>query len=121
LRFNGGAELEIPWTHVKGQGRWANPVEFKTFPVSLGDARRQVVIASREDRVKAALRRELAGGLLTWRDILDGRGYLPTGIGAGKEWEGFSDAGAYAHLLKAAAQFLLLLDGRRDWEVHRVP
>lgn len=29
--------------------------------------------------------------------------------------------GGYAHLLSAAAQWLIHLEGKRDWEVHGLP
>lgn len=51
----------------------------------------------------------------------DYKGYIPTGMGTGQEWDGFSDTGGYAHLVSAAAQWLFLLSDRRDWAVHNIP
>ena len=53
--------------------------------------------------------------------IFDEMGYIPTGIRAGSQWEGISDSGGYAHLISAAAQWLLCLEGKRDWELHQGP
>lgn len=79
-----------------------------------------------EADVKRWLERELGVGLRVWRDIFDAYGYIPTGIGAGGSgsgypWEDYSDNGGYAHLISAASQWLYYLDGRRDWEQHKVP
>jgi hypothetical protein len=46
-------------------------------------------------------------------------GYIPTHIGRNAFWDGLSDSGGYAHLLSAGAEWLLYLDGKNDWEVHR--
>lgn len=72
--------------------------------------------------LKAALEHELAGGLRTWEAIFNEYGYLPTGIGthgimANVTRDEFSDTGAYAHLISAAAQWVIYLDGKRDWEM----
>jgi hypothetical protein len=72
------------------------------------------------------LERELAGGLRTWEAIFDVKGYIPTGLGngscgAGFAWDELSDTGGYAHLISAASQWLLYLEGKNDWQVHRPP
>jgi hypothetical protein len=64
--------------------------------------------------------------LRTWQAIFKEKGYIPTGLGAasmggGYNWDDMSDAGGYAHLLSAGAQWLLYLEGKRDWDVQRVP
>lgn len=76
--------------------------------------------------VIAALERELAGGLRTWEAIFAAKGYIPTGLGAGNcgagfAWDELSDTGGYAHLISAACQWLLYLEGKNDWQVHRIP
>jgi hypothetical protein len=76
--------------------------------------------------VRVALERELGGGLRTWEAIFKARGYIPTGLGAGNcgagfAWDELSDTGGYAHLISAASQWLLYLEGKRDWEVQAVP
>jgi hypothetical protein len=76
--------------------------------------------------VERWLRRELAGGLRTWEAIFDEYGYIPTGIGAGTmmpgvKWDECSDTGGYAHLISAAAQWIFVLENKRDWEQHHVP
>jgi hypothetical protein len=82
--------------------------------------------AASEDEVRAALTRELSGGLRTWQAIFKTKGYIPTGLGtgncgAGFNWDELSDSGGYAHLITAAAQWLLCLEGKTDWAAHRVP
>ena len=110
-------ELALPYTVVKGQKPWANGIELGRYSASAGDAVRNFVLASSEERVRKALLRELAGGLRTWEAIFAEKGFIPTGIGAGKDWDGFSDSGGYAHLISAAAEYLLYLQEKRDWEV----
>ena len=71
--------------------------------------------------VVAWLTREAGGGLRTWEAVFNEYGYLPTGIGAnspvpGLVWDELSDTGGYAHLISAAAQWILLKEGRRDWD-----
>jgi len=79
-----------------------------------------------EAEVKAALEKQLGGGLRTWEAVFKAKGYIPTGMGAGNcgagmPWEALSDSGGYAHLISAASQWLLYLEGKKDWEVHAVP
>jgi hypothetical protein len=114
-------ELALPYGVVKGQKFWANGVEFGRYSVQIGDERHNFYLASPEKQVKARLEHELAGGLRTWEAIFKEMGYVPTGLGAGADWEHFSDSGGYAHLLAAAAQWLYVLEGKRDWEQHHVP
>ena len=76
--------------------------------------------------VRAGLERELAGGLRTWEAVFDAKGYIPTGMGAGRcgagfDWDELSDCGGYAHLISAAAQWLVVMQGKTDWSLHGVP
>lgn len=105
-------ELALPWTSAKDQRPWANLIERKSYAVGSGDVEASVRIASSEARVKAALRRELGQGLRAWKTLFERFGYIPTGIG---RWDAYSDAGGYAHLLKAGAQWLFVLEGKQDW------
>ena len=114
-------DLELPYSVVKGQKFWANGVEFGRYSMQAGEASRNFYLVSPEDQVKARLERELGGGLRTWEAIFREMGYIPTGLGAGADWEHFSDSGGYAHLLSAAAQWLFVLEGKNDWEQHHVP
>lgn len=114
-------DLELPYGVVKGQAFWANGVEFGRYSIQLGDERRNFYLMSPEKQVKARLEHELGGGLRTWEAIFREKGYIPTGIDAGADWEHFSDSGGYAHLLHAAAQWLFVLEGKNDWEQQRVP
>ena len=114
-------ELELPYGVVKGQAFWANGVEFGRYSLQIGAEKRNFYLLSPEKQVKARLERELGGGLRTWEAIFNKMGYIPTGIDAGADWEYFSDSGGYAHLLSAAAQWLLVRDDKNDWEQHHVP
>jgi hypothetical protein len=113
--------LRLPYTAAKGQKAWANGVEHGRLSVQVGDEARNLYLASPEAQVKAWLERELGGGLRTWEAIFRAQGYVPTGIGAGEEWDDFSDAGGYAHLISAAAEWVLYREGKKDWEAQRVP
>src|SRR5262249_62023078 len=101
--------------------RWGNGTESGRYAIAGGADRRDYFLASREEQVKRALRRELAQGLRTWMKVFAEKGYIPTGIGAGPSWDGLSDSGGYAHLISAGAQYLILLNGKRDWELMKVP
>jgi hypothetical protein len=118
--------LELPYTVAKEQKPWANGIEHGRYSLRAGAAQRDFYLASSEEQVAAWLEHELAGGLRTWEGVFDELGYVPTGLGAGTAlpgipWEALSDSGGYAHLISAAAQWILLLQGKRDWELHRVP
>ena len=114
-------QLHIPYTVVKGQRPWANGVEHGRYAIQIGDERRNFYLASPETWVVEWLRHELAGGLRTWEAVFDETGYIPTGIGTGTHWDHYSDSGGYAHLISAAAEWVLYLEGKNDWEVHNVP
>ncbi|MCX7826496.1 MAG: hypothetical protein N2689_13195 [Verrucomicrobiae bacterium] len=117
----------LPYTVAKQQtAGWANGVELGCYSIQVGGETRNFCLASSEAAVKARLERELAGGLRTWEAIFDQYGYIPTGIGChsilpGVVWDKFSDAGGYAHLLSAAAQWLMYLEKKSDWELQGVP
>lgn len=113
--------IEIPYTVVKGQQSWMNGIEQGRYSVQVGDATRNFYLASPTEHVLKRLEHELAGGLRTWQAIFREKGYLPSGMGTNQDFDHFSDSGAYAHLLSAASQWLLCLEGKRDWEMHRVP
>ena len=114
-----GEEIVLPYTVVKNQKTWANGIEQFRYTVVVGAVKRNYSLASSEEQVKAFLTQELGAGLRTWRAVFDEKGYIPTGDPA--SWSMFSDAGGYAHLLSAGAQWLLCLDGKRDWEIHKYP
>ena len=114
----------LPYTAVKGQKPWANGIEHGRYSLRVGGEKgetRNLYLASEERDVKAALERELAGGLRTWEAVFNEKGYIPTGMGTGQHWETYSDAGGYAHLISAAAEYVLYLEGKYDWEVHGYP
>ena len=68
--------------------------------------------------MREALEKELAGGLRTWEAIFEAKGYIPSGLGAGGDWDKFSDSGGYAHLISAASQYILWMQKKRDWDVN---
>jgi len=113
--------LVLPYTVVKGQKPWLNGIQCGRCSIAVGNEVQNFVLASSEEQLKGSLEHELAGGLRTWQAIFREKGYIPTGIGAGRDWDHFSDAGGYAHLIAAAAQWLFYLEGKRDWEEHHVP
>jgi hypothetical protein len=114
--------IAIPYTFMKGQKPWINGVEMGRYSIRAGDAKPQnFFMASDETQVLSTLWHELAGGLRSWEAIFDQYGYIPTGIGAGAGWDNFSDTGGYAHLISAAAQWILCLEKKSDWEMQEVP
>jgi len=114
-------DLRLPYTVVKGQGVWAGGIEHGRYAVACGNAVRTLYLASPEWQVAAHLERELGRGLATWRAVFRHYGYIPTHFGRNDFWDHISDSGGYAHLISAGAQWLLCLEGKRDWENLRVP
>jgi hypothetical protein len=112
------AKVVIPYRATKGQGPWMNGVELGRYTLTVNGKSQTFTLASPGTRVAAELERELAGGLRTWEAVFKTLGYVPTGLGAGGDWDHFSDSGSYAHLIQTAAQYVLWKTGRRDWEAH---
>ena len=111
----------IPYTEDKDQKPWINGIEHGRYSIRVGKETRNFYLASSEEHVRACVEHELAGGLRTWEAIFEEFGYIPTGIGTGRFWDGFSDSGGYAHLISAAAQWLLCLEKKSDWDMHDIP
>jgi len=114
-------ELSLPFSSARGQRPWGNAIEHGRCWIAAGGESVELCVASEAKQVEARLLHELAGGLRTWEAIFDSYGYIPTGIGCysvpiapNTNWDQFSDTGGYAHLLSAAAQWLMCLEGRRD-------
>jgi hypothetical protein len=107
----------IPYTVVKSQGLWMNGVPHARYSVQLGNDVQNLYMTQEEEQVKSWLWYELAGGLRTWEAVFQKKGYLPSGLGEPR-WERFSDTGGYAHLISAAAQYILCLEKKKDWEQH---
>jgi hypothetical protein len=114
-------EFALPYTVSKDQKAWGNGIELGRYTVKVGDAAKTFVLANTGEQVRRAVERELSGGLRTWQAVFAAKGYIPTALNAGPSWDRFSDSGGYAHLISAAAQYLLLLDGKTDWDVQQVP
>jgi hypothetical protein len=113
--------VKLPFLIVKKQGAWWTAVEHGRCSIRCGDATRNLYTMSPAGRVRRALERELAGGLRIWEKIFRDRGYIPTGLDnrhsvGTRKADDLSDSGGYAHLIAAAAQHLLYLDRRRDWQ-----
>ncbi|MBI3878121.1 MAG: hypothetical protein HY300_19530, partial [Verrucomicrobia bacterium] len=122
----GAAFCSVPFSCSKGQKAWWNIVEHGRGSIQIADQTRNLCFASLEQCVQPWLEFELGRGLRTWASIFKQYGYIPTGIGAGSmgggyTWEDMSDTGGYAHLISACAEWLLYLDGKRDWEIQNVP
>ena len=120
------ASVSLSRTVAKGQVPWANLVEHQLCTLILNGEQKPLHFASYERHVKLVLEHELGRGLRTWQALFKEQGYLPTGLGAGGmgggyAWDDMSDAGGYAHLISAGAQWLLYLEGKRDWEIHGLP
>jgi hypothetical protein len=116
-----GFRVILPWTVTKGQKPWVNGIEHGRYSIQVGKEVRNFYLARSEKQVREWLEHELAGGLRTWEAIFDEYGYVPTGIGTGRFWDGLSDSGGYAHLISAAAQWLLCLEKKADWRMHEIP
>ena len=112
--------VELPFSVNKDQKPWGNGVELGWYAIRVKETK-TATLASPGDQVRKSVERELAAGLRTWEAIFDAKGYIPTGLNAGGDWDKFSDSGGYAHLIAAAAQYLLLLDGKADWDTHAPP
>jgi len=113
--------FELPYTVAKDQAAWANGIEHGRMSVQAGGQTRNLYLASPEEQVKGWLEFELGCGLRTWESLFKHMGYVPTGMGTMTYWDNYSDAGGYAHLIAAGAQWLLYLGGARDWEAQKVP
>jgi len=118
-------EVRLPYTILKAQKEWANGIEHGRYSLRVGEAVRNFYLLSTEQQAKESLLKELVGGLRTWQQIFKEKGYIPTGIDAGPvadtEWDNLSDVGGYAHLIAAASQYLLYLDGKFDWQENSIP
>ena len=123
-RFDAGPDgsfrVFLPFAQYKPQSPWANGIEHGRFSIEAGGKRVNIYPASAEEQVRDLLAYDLGCGLRVWQEIFRTWGYIPTAVGAG-DWDRYSDSGGYGHLLSAASQWLLYLDGRKDWETHRVP
>jgi hypothetical protein len=114
-------DVTIPFSVAKAQRPWMNGVECGRYSLRVGPHERNFTLASPEAQVKRGLERELAGGLRTWEGIFDETGFVPSGIGTRNHFDRFSDTGGYAHLISAAAQYVIHLEGKRDWERQDFP
>lgn len=114
--------VELPYTLAKEQkAAWVNCLEHMRYSLRVGDAVKNLYFASAEADVKAWLEYELGCGLRTWDAVFRHKGYLPCSINRRPMNDNWSDSGAYAHVISAAAQWVLCREDKRDWEVQRMP
>jgi hypothetical protein len=95
---------------------------FANIPSQISEAIKGLPGADRNPDIKNWLEQEAGGGLRTWEAVFAEYGYIPSGIGCqgaapGIIWDEFSDTGGYAHLISAAAQWILYLEGKADWDL----
>jgi hypothetical protein len=95
--------------------------DYSTVPGQITEAVKGLPGADKNPDIQAWLEREAGGGLRTWEAVFAEYGYIPTGIGcqsvsAGSVRDEYSDTGGYAHLISAAAQWVLYREGKTDWE-----
>ena len=114
-------EVSIPYSTAKGKAPSINGAEMGKYRLKINNSASDFMLANLETEVGWWLKFELAGGLRTWEAIFAEKGYIPTGLGAGADWDRFSDTGGYAHLIAACAQWLIYQGGKRDWELMKVP
>jgi hypothetical protein len=118
---NHSGKIEIPYAAIKSQKSWATAIEGTRWSIRIDKSVVNICIQSREAELVVALQRELSGGLRTWEAIFDEKGYIPTGMGTNSPKDNFSDTGGYAHLISATAQYILLLEGKKDCETLKIP
>lgn len=100
--------------------------EFGTIQDEINTAIQGLPGAELPGQLRGWMETESGSGLRTWEAVFDEYGYIPTGIGCnnpvpGMAWDELSDTGGYAHLISAAAQWLIYLEfvirnAKRDWE-----
>jgi hypothetical protein len=119
-------ELRLPYAINKQQARWGTAMETAYLSVKTDGRIQNLFFLSNTERIRTYLEREVGGGLAVWKRVFDEIGYIPTAFHYGRtiredmgshNWfDGASDLGGYAHLLTAAAEYLLYKQGRPDWE-----
>ena len=85
-----------------------NGIPHGRYSVRINEELQNLYFTQEEEQVKSWMWYQLAGGLRTWEKIFREKGYIPTGLGEAR-WERLSDAGGYAHLISAAAQYIFYL------------
>ncbi len=121
LLANPPVAVVVPFTVNKDSKPSANCVEHGHYSVRVGDKVRNFHAVTSITSLEEQLNRELTGGLRTWEAIFDEKGYIPTGMGTNSPKDNFSDTGGYAHLISATAEYILLLEGKKDWETLKIP
>ncbi len=111
----------IPTTVEKAQSPWMNSIELEKYAIKIEGDEVEFILASSQADVVKSIEREVAEGIFNWNKVFATKGFIPTGIETGADWDHYSDTGGYAHLISACAQYLNHLEGKKDWEVLRIP
>jgi hypothetical protein len=111
----------IPTTVDKAQSPWMNSIELEKYAIKIEGDEVEFILASSQVDVVKSLEKEVAEGIFNWSKVFSTKGFIPTGIETGADWDHYSDTGGYAHLISACAQYLNYLEGKKDWEVLRIP
>jgi hypothetical protein len=117
------AELCIPYSVVPAQAQWINAVDYGRYLVTCNGGKAQsVYFLSSSARVLQRLENLVLGSIDYWQGVWKSSGMIPSGWSAptakAGRWE-ISDAGNYAHLIKAIALWLIYTDGKREWTIIR--
>ena len=75
---------------VKAQRSWWTGVPHARYSVQAGETIQNLYFTSEEEQAKRWLVWELGGGMRTWQAIFREKGYIPTSLGAGAEWDRFA-------------------------------
>ena len=117
------AELRIPYSIVPMQAQWINGVDHGRYLVTCNGSKAQTVyFLSSSARILQRLENLVLGTIDYWHGVWKSAGVIPSGWSAptakAGRWE-ISDAGNYAHLIKAIALWLIYTDGKREWMIIR--
>ena len=122
--LNGGnrtIDCVIPTTVNKAQSPWMNCIELEKYAIKIEGDEVEFILASSQADVVKSLEKEVAEGIFNWSKVFATKGFIPTALETGSDWDHYSDTGGYAHLISACAQYLNYLEGKKDWELLRIP
>jgi len=122
--LNGGnrtIDCVIPTTVNKAQFPWMNCIELEKYAIKIEGDQVEFILSSSQADVVKSLEKEVAEGIFNWSKVFATKGFIPTALETGSDWDHYSDTGGYAHLISACAQYLNYLEGKKDWELLRIP
>ncbi len=114
-------DVEIPTSVIKTQIPWMNCIELSKYSFKIENDAIDFILTTNSQSVKISLEREVTHGLANWYKIFNSKGFIPTALDSGSDWDFYSDTGGYAHLISACSQYLNYLQGKRDWELLEIP